>query len=223
MPSDHYHVDLSRMRLSDFADSLRSRTMIPSRRVLKDDLENRFAQLTALGIESMAGLLAALKSKDALDRVAVDTGLPVDYLTVLKREVKSYLPNPVSLGKFAGIDPRFIQALANLGIGNSRQLFRVAAQRQARKDLANETGVPVDSLDELVCLCHLSRLYGVGPVFARLLYDAGFQTVESMLGCTAEDLVRLYEERTGKAADFGVHEIQVTLELAQRLDTVLEI
>jgi hypothetical protein len=221
--SDRYHVDLFKISLAAFEDSLRTRTMIPSRRALKEELDSRFAKLGELGIDSMAGLLAALKSKFAVAQVSDATGLTIDYLTLLRREANSYLPNPVPLGKFAGVDPTCVKALASLGITNTRRLFRVAAERAARNDLANETGISIACLDELMCMSDLSRLYGVGPAFARLLYDAEFRTVESLRASTAEDLVQLYEERTGRAADFGAHEIQVTLELAQSLDIVVEL
>jgi len=221
-PSDSYHADLSRISLSAFADSLRSRTLIPSRRALKADLESRFARLKTLDIGSMADLLDALKTKSAIARVASETGLSTDYLTLLRREAKSYLPNPVPLRKFPGIDSAHTETLADRGISNSRHLFRVATLHSEREALAERASIPMKLLDELICLSDLSRLYGVGPVFARLLYDAGFPTVGSLRSCTAEDLVRLYEERTGKPADFGAHEIQVTLELAQALDDVVE-
>jgi hypothetical protein len=42
--------------------------------------------------------------------------------------------------------------------------------------------------------------------------------VRAFVGHTAEDFIRIYEERTQKKADFGVGEIQFSLELAQELD-----
>ena len=170
----------------------------------------------------MADLLAALKTPAAIATKSSETGIPADYLTLLRREAMSYLPNPVSLAKFPGVDPTHVQALADLGISHSRHLFRRAATRLKRKALAATAGLPMACLDELICLSDLSRLYGVGPVFARLLYDAGFQTIGALRRCTAKELVQLYEERTRKPADFGAHEIQVTLELAQVLDDVVE-
>lgn len=197
--------------------------MIPSRRALKDDLDARFARLEAIGIDTMADLLAALKSKATIAQVASETDLSVDYLSLLRREANSYLPNPASLGKLPNVDSVHVQVLADQGISNTRHLLRNAAKRGAREELAERTGIPISCLDELACLSDLCRLYGVGPVFARLLYDAGFQTLDSLRGSTAEDLVRLYEERTGKPADFGAHEIQVTLELAAVLDRIVEV
>ena len=220
---DRYHADLSKISLDDFADSLRTRKMIPSRLALKDDLEHRFTLLKARGLKSMADVLSALKAKVSLALIASETGLSLEYLNLLRREINSYLPSPVVLSKIPGVDSQLVGALAAVGITNSRHLFRSAATRATRTELAASLGEPSERLDELICLSDLSRLYGVGPVFARLLYDAGFHTVETLRSKTAEDLVALYEERTGKPADFGAHEVQVTLEMASVLDAVVEI
>jgi predicted flap endonuclease-1-like 5' DNA nuclease len=69
-------------------------------------------------------------------------------------------------------------------------------------------------------LSDVSRIYGVGPVFARMLYDVGIRSVQAFIGYTAEDFIRIYEEHTQKKADFSVGEIQFSLELAQELDKV---
>ena len=222
-PINRYHADLSKISLDDFAESLRSRTMIPSRKALKDDLEHRFALLKARGLKSMADVLSALKAKVSMALVASETGLSLEYLNLLRREINSYLPSPVVLSKIPGVDSQLVDTLAAVGITNSRHLFRSAATHAARIELAASLGVPSERLDELICLSDLSRLYGVGPVFARLLYDAGFHTMETLRSKTAEDLVALYEKRTGKPADFGAHEVQVTLEMAAVLDAVVEI
>jgi predicted RecB family nuclease len=75
---------------------------------------------------------------------------------------------------------------------------------------------------EIVSLSDLSRVYGVGPVFARLIYDVGIRSIEEFVGHTAEEFIHIYEEQTQKKADFGVGEIQFSLELAKELDPAVE-
>jgi len=89
--------------------------------------------------------------------------------------------------------------------------------------LSKETGIPKEVLNELVGLSDLSRIYGVGPVFARLIYDVGIRSVKEFVECTAEDFIRIYEEQTQKKADFGVGEIQFSLELAKELEIAVDI
>jgi predicted flap endonuclease-1-like 5' DNA nuclease len=78
-------------------------------------------------------------------------------------------------------------------------------------------------LNELVGLSDLSRIYGVGPVFARMIYDVGIKSVQEFIENTAEDFIRIYEEQTRKKADFGVGEIEFSLELAKELDIAVEL
>jgi len=77
-------------------------------------------------------------------------------------------------------------------------------------------------LDELASLSDLSRAYGIGPVFARMLYDAGISSIQEFSEYSAADIVRLYESKTNKKADFGVNEIQFSLDLAQELESPFE-
>ena len=78
-------------------------------------------------------------------------------------------------------------------------------------------------MNELVCLSDLSRAYGVGPVFAQMIYDVGIKSIKAFIEFTAEDFIRIYEEKNQKKADFGVNEIQFSLELARELDIAVEI
>ena len=70
-------------------------------------------------------------------------------------------------------------------------------------------------MNELVCLSDLVRAYGVGPVFARMIYDVGIKSIKEFVEYTAEEFIRIYEEKEQKKADFGINEIQFSLELAK--------
>ena len=78
-------------------------------------------------------------------------------------------------------------------------------------------------MNELVCLSDLARAYGIGPVFARMIYDVGIKSITEFVENTAEEFIRIYEEKEQKKADFGVNEIQFSLELAKELDIAVEI
>ena len=72
---------------------------------------------------------------------------------------------------------------------------------------------------EVVHLSDLARLYGVGPVFARLLYDTGIRSVETFLEYSPQEIVRIYEEKNQKKADFSESDIQFAHELARELES----
>ena len=66
----------------------------------------------------------------------------------------------------------------------------------------------------------LARLYGVGTVFARMIYDVGIRSVKTFIQYDAEEFVSLYEKATHKKADFSVNDINFSLELAKELEII---
>ena len=221
--SDQYQIDLEKYSLPQFKKSLQKRDMIPSRKSLKDELDSRFEALENCGITNLKELIDALNTKQKIEHFSQETGLSTQYLTLLNREAKSYLSKPIRLDKFPGLEPKYLNRLDALGIRNTRQLFVEAKDKSSRKRLSNETGIPMEALNELTGLTDLSRVYGVGPVFARMIYDVGIHSVKKFINYTAEDFIRIYEEQTQKKADFGIAEIQFSLELARELDIAIDI
>jgi len=63
----------------------------------------------------------------------------------------------------------------------------------------------------------LARLYGVGPVFARIIYDVGISSVESFIKYSSKDFIKIYENKTKKKADFSESDISFSIELAREL------
>ena len=218
-----YHINLEKYTLQKFKNNLKSRDMLPSRVSLKEELDERFKILESSGIRNLKELIEKLKTKPKIELFAKETGLSIEYLTLLKREAKSYLPNPIRLDKFSGIPTKYVQRLDAEGIKNSRHLFNTAQDKNQRESLAQKTEIPIEVMDELLCLSDLVRVYGVGPIFARMIYDVGVKTVKDFIENTAEEFIKIYEEKEQKKADFGVGEIQFSLQLAKELDIGIEI
>ncbi len=221
--SIQYQIDLKKYSLQKFKKSLQTRDLIPSRSSLKDELDARFRILENNGITNLKELTDALKTKAKIEQFSRKTSLSIEYLILLNREAKSYLSKPIRLQKFPNIQTGYLERLDDVGLRNSRHLFVAAQNKGWRERFAQETDIPLDVLDELIGLSDLSRLYGVGPVFARMIYDVGIKSVKEFVEYTAEDFIRIYEEQTQKRADFGVGEIEFSLELAKELNIAVEI
>ena len=221
--ADQYHIDTHKYSLAKFKDNIQSRDMIPSRVILKEDVDERFEILERSGIHNLKDLIGALNTRTKIENFSNQTGLSIEYLTILKREANSYLPSPVRLSAFSGIPGEFVEVLEAHGIKNSRQLFNQAQDRAERSHLAQSTNIPIGTLDELVCLSDLARAYGVGPAFARMLYDVGITSIKEFAGYTAEEIIEIYESAEKKKADFSVDDIQFSLEVAQALDIAVDI
>ncbi len=215
-----YHIDLSKYSLEQLKISLKYRDMIPSRLILKDDIDDRFRILSNNGIEHLAHLYTQLKTKQKVETFSNQSGLPVEYLTILSREVRSYLPNPVRLDKFPGVDSKSVSTLESAGIKNTKHLFDRTSTKENFNLLLQSTGIDKSCLEELKALSDLVRIYGVGPVFARIIYDVGVRSVETFKGMTAEAFIQIYEDKINKKADFGENDISFSIELAKELDKI---
>lgn len=212
-----YHIEPERVSLKSFRGSLESRELIPSRALLKKELKERFRIISVAGVKTLGGLIDSLRDRRKIEQFSKKTGLDIDYLTLLKREASSYMPNPVQLKKFPGVNPLAVSKLGKAGIRNSKQLYEKVLTNKDRKALCSAIEVSEDDLEELFHLSDLSRLYGVGPVFARMLYDAGICSVKAFIAHSAQGIVDIYESASQKKADFSVRDIQFVLDMARDL------
>ncbi len=192
--SDGYHIDLERFSLERFRHILETGELLPGRMILKEDLPERFETLESMGITNLKELMEVLGTKKRLEGFSQESGLSQDYLVILRREVNSYLPKPVALRAIPGVDPETIDRLAALGIKNTKYLFERARTGSDRAELARQADVSDADLLELVKLSDLTRIGGVGPVFARMLYEVGVDTPEELVKRSPVDLLeRLHE------------------------------
>ncbi|MCP4600728.1 MAG: DUF4332 domain-containing protein [Proteobacteria bacterium] len=215
--SGNYHIDATKVSLKKLERSLKSRDLIPSRVILKDKLKFRFELIAKAGVRNLDELLGVLKSSATIEAFAKKTGIDVEYLKLLAREARSYFPNPVKLSGFPEVDQKVVSKLDKLGLKNSKHLFDRTRSASDLKRICKETGISKKDLLDLVHLSDLSRLYGVGPVFAKLLYSTGIDSVESFFSYNPKEIVKLYEEKNKKKADFSESDIKFTLEIAREL------
>ena len=211
-----YHIDTSKYSLQKMKTDLLSRDLIPSRQPLKKGLETNFEALEREGIQFLGDLISALKNKKRIGEFSTRSGISEKYLVLLRREANSYLPNPVQLEKFSGFENRDIEKLTAAGIKNSRHLFESIDIDP--NSLSDDLGISPETLSELTGLSDLVRAYGVGPAFARILYDTGIRSISEFRSYSPRQVIELYEKQTGKKADFSISDIKFSLDLIQVFD-----
>ena len=187
--ADDYYIDLENIDLEGFKASIEDKDLLPGRVVLRENLDQRFGILADRGINTLGDLWRALKTKRRVAQFADQSGLSKEYLTILRREVNSYIPNPVGLSKLPGVDDEHIARLAALGVKTSKHLFERAKTARQRAELCEQAELPEEALLELVKLSDLVRILGVGPVFARILYQAGVDRLETFVTLSPEVLL----------------------------------
>lgn len=186
--ADMYHIDLEEYSLDRFRRDLESRDVTKSRRSLKEDIPGKFSVLEAQGIHNLSQLKEALKTKNKLKAFSEVSGLPEDYLVLLKREVGSYTPNPFNLSKVPGADPQVVNKLAMAGIKNTRHLFDRGLTKVDRAVLAEQTGISEPEMLEMMRIADLGRIWGVGPVFARIILEAGYDSARAVAHANLDEM-----------------------------------
>ena len=222
--ADQYHVDLSQYSMERYAQRLAQAKLMPGRLPLKEKLNERFESLRAAGIDNLDELLSALSTAKRRSVLAEQTGIPEQYLVLLRREANGMRPKPVSLGAFPEIDLALIESLAQLGIKDSRQLLaKIAHWPDCAKVAEDES--QQDELWQLVQMSDLVRINGVGPVFARMLLAVEIDGIAALAKAEAtplyDYLVALNDKRGYTRARFTLAEMQTCIDLAQALPIIV--
>jgi predicted flap endonuclease-1-like 5' DNA nuclease len=76
-----------------------------------------------------------------------------------------------------GIGPAYAAKLSNVGIRTTDALLKRGATAEARKEIADTSGISHDLILEWVNLSDLYRIRGVGSEYSDLLEEAGVDTV----------------------------------------------
>jgi hypothetical protein len=223
---DKYYINLDEYRLDMLKYDLQNRYLTPSRASLRERIPEKFALIEAQGITNLGQLIDALKTRKKLEVFSALSGLPVDYLVLLRREVNSYLPKPFDLKKVPEVDPQSLAKLESLGIKNTSQMFQRGRTRAGRAELEDQSGLSKAAVLEMVRLSDLARIWGVGPIFARILLEAGYDSVagvaEASLEAMYEELNQLNRMKKYTPIMASLQEVGMCIEYAKILPKVVE-
>lgn len=183
-----YYIDLSRITLNEFKKKLKSTDLLPSQQIIKEDIDDKFQVLQSQNIENMHQLQQALKNKGNVNEFSNLTGLSVDYLTILRREVNSYHPRPRKIKDFTCLSSETRNKLENMGIKTTPQLYEKVSDKTGQDALKKELDIGDEEVLFLAKLCDVSRLRYVNPNFACLLINSDYDTVEKIKNAEFNEL-----------------------------------
>jgi hypothetical protein len=185
-------VDEEKTTLDDVRRRLEATDLIPSHEPLLEGISRRFAALERCGCRSQQNLRARLKNAKAVAALAKDTGIPGQYLTVLRRAVEGFFPKPQPWAAFPWLPVGTIAKLETVGLQTTDELHHAA--RRGRAALARKTGLPAKDLAEALALSDLSRIQWVSPNVARTLVAAGFARASEVASANPESLCQTVAE-----------------------------
>ncbi len=130
------------------------------------------------------------------------------------------------LKDFLGVNQQHVQALNGKGLRTAQQMLDAGQTKESRKKLAEETGVPLDYILELVKLANLSRIPGLKKKRARLYLDAGLDTMERIAESSPEEIRKKLAEFIDRTGFDGsappIFEAAFSIKLARYLPRIVE-
>jgi hypothetical protein len=221
-----YYIDLEKTTLDDYYKKLASAYLPPSRMILKEKLDDRFAYFGSIGIKNVKELMQLLKKKDKLKELSMVDGLSEEYLTVLLREIKSTLPKPNKLVDFNVVSKDAIEKLEKAGIKNTEKLFEKVIIASDRQNLAESVGISYSDILTLTKLVDLSRIKWVGVTYAQMLFQLGVDTVEKVSKSNPKELHtrlnQLIKEQEVFKGAIGLNDVNILIETAGELPFDIE-
>jgi hypothetical protein len=133
---------------------------------------------------------------------------------------------PLQLKDFMGVSSEHINRLASKGITDTGQMLLAGCTVSDQEELATKTGVPLNSILELVKLSDLARIPGMKGVRARLYYDAGVDTPEELAEWDPESIREILVEFVEQTGFEGLppwpKEVAFSVRVARELPRVVE-
>lgn len=216
-----YFIDLKQISIDRYKTILKSADLIPSWIILKDNIDENLDHIKEQNIQNLQELKDALKAKESALLFSKQSGLPEDYVMVLRRVINGYHPKPNRIKDFPNVSEITAKQLEKSGIKNTLQLFDSILTSKSRETLSKRTGIDKDEILKLAKLTDISRIRSVNHTFAYVLYEAGYDTVEKMANV---DYIELYEtvkqlnaERKFYKAHIGLRDMQLLVQLAKEL------
>lgn len=220
-----FYIDLKNISIDKYKKILKSADLLPSRKILKANIDDIFDTIKKQEIENVDELRRGLRNKNKLQEFSKKSGISEDYLKILIRETNSYRQKPNKIKDFPGLSENVILKLEDLGIRNSLQIFDKILTPQSRNEISSQTGISEHEISKLAKLTDLSRIRWVNHTFAYVLLEAGYDTAEKVAGANFkelyEEVIKLNEERGIYKGHIGLHDMKLCVEVAK--DVSLEI
>jgi hypothetical protein len=221
-----YYIDLESISLEDFQEKLRTSYVLPSRIILKEKLDERFEYFQKMGINNIQQLLEVLKDKKKLAEIARIDCFSEAYLKNLYRELNSFHPKPNKMKDFQDIPGEVVSMLDKAGIKDTVDLFDKVKTPKNRKSFATETGISNSDLLKLTKLTDLSRIRWVGVMFARILYESGFDTLEKVANADYMELyyriIQTNKEKNLYKGKIGLNDMRLCVHAAKEVPLEIE-
>ena len=222
-----YYIDLEAVSLERYKQTLKAEYLAPSRQMIREEIDERFALIESRGITNAQQLLGALKTKAKVKQMAESSGIPEAYLTMVSREIRSHIKKPIKLKEFSLISEETAQKLEAMGMGSTVALYEKVLTQESRKQLVQLSGISEDEILTIAKLVDLSRIRWVNHTFAQVLLAVGYgsakQVAEADYNKMFETIKAMNEDKQLFKGSVGRSDIKLCVEVAAKLSKELEL
>lgn len=209
---NNYMPELSKISLDEFKHNLKTGRLLPSRKILLENIDKIFSKLKNAGLNNAETLRDTLKNSTKLKKLAEETDIEEKYLKILKREVNNLLPTPIKFNEIPNISKEILNKLVSIGINDTEALFPYVCDIKSRNHFKNNYKFSEEEIQWLTKIVDVSRIKWVGPKLAGLIVDSKYDTVEKLAnGKPAEVLKALNDaknEKNNYQGSLGIDDIE---------------
>ena len=185
-----YSLDLKIISINAYKEILKNQYLLPSRRILHQDMDSSFDAIHSCKINNLAELKNTLSTTHKLSVFSEKSGLSIDYLTILRREIGSIEPKIALIKDFPEVDEETINSLADEGLKTSKDYYEFYYSLEDKNEITRKLSISADKAQELSSLCDLVRINGVEAAAAKSFFDAGYHSVSDVANTTAEEMLK---------------------------------
>lgn len=214
-----YTIDIKKISLEDYREILRHQDLLPSRKILQQDLDTNFEAILSLGVSNLHELKSSFSTPKKMDAISNQSKIPLDYLKILKRELGSLIQKPVPIKDFPDLSEDIIDKLKKAQIKSSKDFFEMYSTINDANEIVRNLNLSPAIIDELISLCTLVRINGVGAIAAKVFFEAGYKSLSDIINANPQEMLKKISDinsvKKYYKATLGVKDMQFCIDFAK--------
>jgi len=215
-----YSTDLTKIKLYDFLETLKTVQLLPSHRILLTDIDLNFKKLKDFGINNLAEIQKLLKNKNEHSTISKKLDIKTEYLIILNRMVNSYVVKSISLDKIGIFNVEELTILKNRKLISTQNYYEHFVKKQSINEISK------DKLIYALQIIDLLRINGVGIEYAKILYEIGIKSVADYKNTNSQTILQKFKEfndiKKLTKSNLGINDIDYCRRFCEKLDCEIE-